>query len=124
MRSRPAGGRRHARQEFSARRRQNTYGRHLHLHLRCREPDALALLEGRLAEVVEWLEVTEHVYVRLSPDALDVSRKWAEGAHVPYRVGELAASVKVRIAVSAAAASRKSPVSAVTVIEASSVLDE
>jgi predicted nuclease of predicted toxin-antitoxin system len=50
--------------EFSARRRRNPIGRHV--QLRCQEPEALAVLEAHLEELVERLTPHPDVFVAVS----------------------------------------------------------
>jgi predicted nuclease of predicted toxin-antitoxin system len=60
--------------EFSARRRRNPHGRHVHLG--CSEPDAVELIKGCLAELVAAIEPFTDVFVYVSKDGISSHLKW------------------------------------------------
>lgn len=60
--------------EFSARRRRNPHGRHV--QLRCREPDALEVIDKRLDELVEALTPFTDAFVLASKDGVEIHLRW------------------------------------------------
>ena len=60
--------------EFSARRRRNPHGRHVHLG--CSEPDAVEIIKGCLAELVAAIEPFADVFVYVSKDGMASHLKW------------------------------------------------
>jgi predicted nuclease of predicted toxin-antitoxin system len=60
--------------QFMQRRSVNAIGRHV--RLRCLEPEAAAVLRGRLKEVLEYLE-RDHVTVIVSRDKVKADSDWA-----------------------------------------------
>lgn len=60
--------------EFSARRRKNVVGRHV--HLRCPEPDAADILAERLDELLPILEAHTDLFVAVWGGGVDFSWNW------------------------------------------------
>jgi hypothetical protein len=60
--------------EFTQRRRRNSIGQHV--KLRCVEPQAAAVLETHLDEVVELLRGREHVTIKVSKDGVVPDSDW------------------------------------------------
>ena len=61
--------------EFSQRRMKNAIGRHV--WLRCKDWEADAVLEARLADVVRRLEARSDLTIRVSVDGLTDSSAWS-----------------------------------------------